>query len=184
MLDILKGFLPWILFFVLMGSNQTQMDIAIITAAITAVFLEIEFLKKGFILSWGTLIFFLFMTITVVIFRMDAIIQYASVLSHAVLASIAAVSLLVRKPFTIQYAKLEVDKVKWETLVFIRINYILTTIWLIIFLIGLVLSIVSLNVPSLDNWVFNAVTYLPSICGIWITSWFPGWYRSKGMSRG
>lgn len=57
--NIIQNFLPWILFFILAGSTQQQLNIAIIIAATTSIVFEYKALKKGFILSWGTLIFFI-----------------------------------------------------------------------------------------------------------------------------
>lgn len=134
--DVIKSFLPWILYFILVDQKQQQLDIAIIIAAITSIIFEFKGLKKGFILSWGTLIFFIFMFISVIILRNQYIIKYAWIFSNGALALIAWISILIHKPFTIQYAKEKVSKDKWEHPLFLRINYLLTTVWGLIFSIA------------------------------------------------
>lgn len=40
--DIIQSFLPWILYFVLMGHTQAQLDIAITVAVISSILFEIK----------------------------------------------------------------------------------------------------------------------------------------------
>jgi hypothetical protein len=49
--EIIQSFLPWILFFILTGHIQQQLEIAIVMAAIISIFFEFKGLKKGYILS-------------------------------------------------------------------------------------------------------------------------------------
>ena len=80
--DILQSFLPWILYFILMGHTQQQLDLAIIVSAITSIVFEFNGLRKGFILSWGTLIFFVFMFIAVILFRSQWVVKYSWIFSE------------------------------------------------------------------------------------------------------
>lgn len=170
--------LPWILFFTLSGHTQQQMDIAISVAAITSIAFEFKGLKKGFVLSWGTLLFFIFMFITVVIGKNQYISQYSWIFSNGALAIIAWASILIRKPFTIQYAKERVPRDKWNQPLFIKINYVLTAVWGLIFLMNIGLHVLSLYYPSFNRF-YGFVSYMPSIFGILFTLWFPNWYKEK-----
>ena len=177
--EIIQGFLPWILFFILAGSTQQQLDIAIIVAAITSIIFEYKGLKKGFILSWGTLIFFIFMVTAVTLFQNQWVSKFYWIFSNGALATIAWVSILIRKPFTIQYAKEQVSQDKWLHPLFLKINYLLTAVWGLIFLTGIGLHILRLFEPSFNGWIYEITSYLPSIFGIWFTTWFPNWYKDK-----
>src|SRR5258708_4145400 len=134
--EILKSFLPWILFFILIGHSEEKLDVAIIAATIASILCDFNRLKHGFILSWGTFFFFIFMLVAVVIFKSQWIARYSEFFSNGALAAIAWISILVRKPFTIQYAKEIVSSDKWQHPLFIKINYMLTSAWGILFLIG------------------------------------------------
>lgn len=180
--DIIQSFLPWILYFALVGQTQQQLDTAVITAAITAIFFELKGLKKGFILSWGTLAFFIFMLITVVIMKNAWIAQYSWIFSNGALALIAWISILVRQPFTIQYAKEQVSADKWQHPIFLKINYLLTMVWGVIFLIHIFLHIIKIYYPLFNGWLFECISYIPSIFGIWFTVWFPKWYKSRATA--
>lgn len=106
LINIIQSFLPWILYFSLLGSEQSQVSMAVIVAAVASILFEFKSLKKGFVLSWGTLVFFMFMIVAVVILKNQTVLKYAWIISHAGLAIIALVSILLRKPFTIQYGVL------------------------------------------------------------------------------
>src|SRR5215472_17800348 len=53
----------------------------------------------------------------------------------ASLLAISIASLVARQPFTLQYAREEVDPVFWEDPVFIRANYIIAIVWALAFLV-------------------------------------------------
>lgn len=180
---ILKNFLPWILYFVLIGHTQEQLTTAIIVAAISSIILERKELKKGFILSWGTCIFFIFMLITVVLFKNNWVAMHAWIFSNGTLALIAWVSILLRRPFTMQYAKEKISKDKWQHPLFIKINYILTTVWGICFCLSTALHVLKIYYPLMSVWVYETVAYAPIIFAIWFTTWFPNWYRDKQREK-
>src|SRR5579862_7396000 len=165
--EILQSFLPWILFFVLTGHTQQRLDIAITVAAITSIIFEINALKKGFVLSWGTLIFFIFMTISVILFKNQWVTKYSWIFSNGALALIAWISIFIRKPFTIQYAKEQVSKDKWQHPLFLKINYLLTIAWGIVFLLGIGLHLVKFYEPTFNGWLYEIISYIPSVFGIW-----------------
>ena len=66
------------------------------------------------------------------------------ILSNAVLAGIAWLSLLIKKPFTLQYAREQVAPTRWRHPIFIKINNILTISWAIIFPISTIIHLVNL----------------------------------------
>lgn len=179
MKNIIQGFLPWILFFILAGKSQMQLDIAIITAAIAFLIFERRGLRKGFILSWGSLAFFGFMFITVILMENQWVVQHAWIISNGSLFLIAFISILVRKPFTLQYAREQVSSDKWQHPLFIKINYILTWVWALSFLFSLILNVSKLYNPLFNLWIYESLSYAATIFAIWFTAWFPEWYKER-----
>lgn len=179
--SLIRSFLPWILYFIIVGPSQKQHDIAVCVAAFTSIAFEMPNLKKGFVLSWGTLIFFVFLLITSVIFRNAFITKYEWVLSNGMLALITFFSILIKKPFTIQYAKEEVAQEYWSSPLFIKINYLLSAMWGLSFLVCLSLNIIHITVPAFTGWPYEVSTYVPTIFAAWFTSWFPDWYKTRVM---
>lgn len=181
--NIIKSFLPWILFSILNGSSQHQLDTAIIVAFATTLWIEIPALKKGFILSWGTMAFFTFMFIAVILFKNPWIAKHAWIFSNGTLALIAWSSILVRQPFTIQYAKEQVPQEHWQSPLFIKINYILTAVWGICFLFATFLNILQVYYPTFDGWVYQSLTNGATIFAIWFTAWYPKWAQKSNQVK-
>lgn len=177
--EFIQSFLPWILFFAFAGGSQGQLEIAIALAVICSVVFEYKALKKRFVLSWGTLVFFILIFIAVVLFKNYWIAKYIWLLSNGALAIIVWLSILLRKPFTIQYAKEQVPQDKWQHPLFYKINYLISGVWGITFLIYEGLNIIRVYQPSLNGWVYEIATYLPSVFAVWITTWFPDWYKER-----
>jgi len=183
MLDLLKGFLPWIVYFVLASHSQEKLAIATIAACFVFMIFEVNYLYKGFILSWGTFLFFLFMLIFNVILRIQWIAEHAWVISNGSLAVLAWFSLMIGSPFTAQYAREQVDKQYWNSIVFIRINQYLTAIWGSIFLFCALLDLLKIYLPTTQNWIYDVSTDLATIIGAWVTSWFPEWYKKRAIKN-
>ena len=183
MQDIIKSFLPWILYFIIAGKTQASIDTAIVVAAITSIMGELDYLKQGFILSWGTLIFFVFMFIAVVLFNNQWVIKFAWIFSNGTLALIAVVSIIFRRPFTLQYAKQQVPADKWQHPLFIKINYILSSVWGLCFLFNVFLQLIKIYYPAFSAWIYEALSYLSILFAMWFTSWFPKWYREKSPKK-
>lgn len=177
MFDLLKGFLPWIVFLVLSGHSEEKLVIAIIAACIVFFIFQLHDLFKGFILCWGTFLFFMFMLISVVILGNRWVAIHTGVIANSTLAIVAWFSLLIGKPFTEQYAKEKVEKNLWNSVTFIRTNRYLTLIWGTIFLFCVLLSVLQLYFPTHKQWVYEVISDTVTMGGIWITLRFPKWYR-------
>ena len=181
MKDIIQSFLPWILYFILIGPSQQQLTTAIIVA--TAVFLFFGFreLRKGFILSWGSLFFFVFMFIAIVIIKNTWVAGHAWIFSNGTLALIAWISLFIGQPFTLQYAKEMVLADRWQHPIFIRINQILTAMWGSIFLFSVGVHVLRIYYPAWPSWLYEVLSDGATVMGVWFTTWFPSWYRKRKL---
>jgi hypothetical protein len=92
---------------------------------------------------------------------------------------IALGSILVRKPFTLQYA---VESVPAEIAAmpgFLRVNYIITAAWTAAALLMMVANIVLLYVPGLPIWLSLAVAFAARNSAIYFTKWYPPYRRIK-----
>ena len=86
-------------------------------------------LVRGFILPWGSVILFAFLAVNG-LFDFVKISPIGSFrLINSALAVIVIFSLLIGKPFTLQYAREEVDSKYWHNTIFLKINWILSGIW-------------------------------------------------------
>lgn len=107
--DIFKSFIPWMIF-IFLAKYVSHLNVMIISLAAMIVF-DFKNLKKGFILSWGTLIFLIFILLTILYLKNDLLDHYSWFISNGFLCLISFTSMLIRKPFTIQYAREYIPKI-------------------------------------------------------------------------
>lgn len=153
MFELFLGFLPWILF---LNINSTALSLMV---ALIAYFKQ---LKQNFFFAWGGIVFFLmywllenFMTLS-----SDKII-----LESLGLVVIIVLSLLLKKPFTLDYARLFTPKIAWKFPEFIQINQRISTVWAILF---------GLSAMSNSLFVMNAMF----VIGFIFSLFFPDVYKN------
>jgi hypothetical protein len=92
---------------------------------------------------------------------------------------IVLVSIGMRRPFTLQYAREQVSREFWDSPEFTRTNYILTAAWAGAFAVMVAADLAMLYVPALPRWVSIAATVL-AIYGAYR---FTAWYPERGGTR-
>lgn len=88
-------------------------------------------------------------------------------------------SMLVRRPFTLQYA---VEAVPAETAAmpgFVTANYIITGAWALAALLMTAANIMMLYFPGLPVWSGLAVAFAARNCAIYFTKWYPEYCQIK-----
>ncbi len=98
---------------------------------------------------------------------------YSDNISLAV-ATVALFSILVKKPFTLIYAKRQVDQNKWSSIYFIKLNLILSAMWVVIFFCEYFIG------TLLNNTNGDIINVALIIIGYYISSKYPKYYlRNK-----
>src|SRR6516162_3076785 len=93
--------------------------------------------------------------------------------------TIAAGSMLIRFPFTLQYA---LESVPAETAAmpgFLRANYIITSVWTLAALLMTLSNMAVLYVPGLPIWLSLAVAVAARNSAVMFTKWYPQYRRLK-----
>ncbi len=183
MIKILFGFLPWVIYFILIGHSAEQNTIAVIAALISLLVVDFRALRKKFILSWASLIFFVFLLVSTVIFKNTWINNHANILSNIALTSIIWFSLMIGKPFTLQYVREQVPPSVWQTKGFIRVNQIITIVWGGALLISTILVALHLYFMNFTGWGYQIISYAPIIGAILFTQRFPDWWRQRAIKK-
>jgi pimeloyl-ACP methyl ester carboxylesterase len=127
--NFILGFLPWVLFFSFNGWGKYGLEIGTISAVGSIVFLDFKAIKKKYVLSWGTLLFFIFMLVFGVFMHHPWVIKNAYWFSTLVLAGIMLFSILIKKPFSIVYARENCPKEYWDSPIFFEVNIIISLCW-------------------------------------------------------
>lgn len=182
--SILKSLLPWILFFTLFGHSEGSKEMAAAIALLSHVFFNYQALRKRFVLDIGALVFFLLFLLNVFIFKYTIITDNGYLISNCALALIAWISLIIRKPFTLQYARLQVALEVTASLLFRVVNDIITAIWATLFTLMALPNILELYDPvNYATEINMGVSILLLLMGIWVTTKFPNWFADKMIAR-
>jgi len=152
----LVGFMPWIAFWVL-GSGES-FELGAIVGLVASLLVSLpEILHRRLkILDGGTLGFFVVIAVMGITADSAWFERFANPISNGALAAITLVSILVGKPFTLQYARESVPEQYWNAPAFIRANYVITWVWFAAFAVQTVSTLVVVLWPVnriLFRWV-------------------------------
>jgi hypothetical protein len=93
--------------------------------------------------------------------------------------TIALLSIAIRLPFTLQYARESVDHETTLLPGFMRANYIITWAWTGAIVLMLIADIMMIYLPSLPLWIGLAVAFAARNSAVYFTKWYPRYRRAK-----
>jgi len=93
--------------------------------------------------------------------------------------AIALLSLAIRYPFTLQYAREVVDAQTAALPGFLRANYIITAVWTTAFLLMLMANVLMIYLPGLPLWSGLAIAFAARNTAVYFTKWYPNYRRAK-----
>jgi uncharacterized membrane protein len=179
MLQMVIGFLPWIILAVL--GNQWFEPALLLALAAAAVTTVRQFLSGSpKILDTVTFAFFVFVTVGVIGFGWTVLGTYMTLLVNVTLTAIAWGSLLAGTPFTIQYAREQVPQEFWRSPLFIRINQVITAVWGLAFFLSALVSLYR-HVTGDTDLAAQYAWILFLVGAALFTAYFPGWYRARAL---
>lgn len=173
--QVIFSFLPFISLSVLSGFS----DISVIFSLTVSIFLSLfsyKTLLKGFIIDWGILIFLLLSLIINLIYPTKWFEANYSDLSSIFLSLTTFFSILINKPFTMQYAKAQVDKKYWTSPLFLKINKVISLGFAFFFLLTPILIFTFEHLFKTSHLMASIFSYCAS--GSFIL-FFPKWVVSK-----
>jgi len=181
---LILAFSPWILFAIITsGHTLLRLKVAVIVSFITVVILGLTKIHRGLIL-WAGVIFFTFNLIAVVIMNNAWVAKHMGILASGTLAIAAWLSILIRHPFTLAYARASVESKEWGSPVFIRTGYIMTGFWGIIFLANLLVNITKLYCSGIAGWIYEFMQYGFLLIGMLFTVYYPKLHiKRQGMKK-
>jgi hypothetical protein len=99
--------------------------------------------------------------------------------------AIALVSIAMKFPFTLQYAREQMDAAITEEPSFLRINYILSWTWVAAFVLMLIADILMIYFPALPLWIGLVAIYAARNAAITFTKWYTNrWITKTRMGEG
>lgn len=97
------------------------------------------------------------------------------------LFAIAAVSLAIRQPFTLQYARERVPEPIWALPVFYTTNRAITLVWAIAFALHVAADAAAEYVPAIPVWIDVAAVVGALAAAVWFSNWYPEIVRRRFM---
>ena len=168
-INLLLSFAPWIAFLILAGHSILRLDFALIVAAVLVVVMAITGLHRGAVL-WAGYLFFGAAMIFVVLLKNMWFISHLGILANGTLFSSAFLGMMLGKPFTEDYARVETSREIWETAAFVRACYTTTSVWSLIFLANLASSIIAFYNHGIPGCYFTVFNYSMLVAGVVYTS--------------
>jgi hypothetical protein len=86
---------------------------------------------------------------------------------------IVLISLLLRKPFTLQYARETVPAEFWNSREFVQTNYVITGVWALAFGVLVIADLILLYLPDVPPRVGIIATIAALVAAIKFTAWYP-----------
>jgi hypothetical protein len=172
-LRFLTTFSPWIL----CGLISAFFPSFSILSPLLFILLTFSKLRRGFLLEWSSLFFFLAKFFNDHIFKNSWIDENLSILSPLFFVLVTIVSLLARQPFTQQYARLEAEEKLWNHPRFIRVNTIMTSGFGAIFLAVTLANLYRHFHPGvIQAWMVWGPAFAMKIL---LVKAFPPWYKKR-----
>jgi hypothetical protein len=183
-MSILLGLTPFIAFFVLMRLSTPLIALAAATI-ISAVLMGRGAMRGGGvkILELGSLLLFGALTLYTLAAHPDWSIAGVRLAVDGGLALIVLISIAIRQPFTMQYAKEQVPAEFWRHPIFIRTNDLISGVWLLDFAVSAACDAAAIYLPSVPVGVLVAISVAALVGAIWFTAWYPAQVR-KRIPRG
>jgi hypothetical protein len=93
--------------------------------------------------------------------------------------AITLLSLAIRLPYTLQYAREAVDPEVTLLPGFLRANYIITWAWTAACVLMLVANLLMIYLPSLPMWLGLAIAFAARNSAVYFTRWYPHYCRTR-----
>lgn len=93
-------------------------------------------------------------------------------------------SLAIRRPFTLQYAREMTDPEIARLPGFVTVNSVITGVWVFAFLLMVSANLLLLNWPSLPLWSGLVIAFAIRNPAIYFSRWYPDYHRRKLTATG
>jgi hypothetical protein len=150
-MSILFGFTPFIAF--MLVERLLNVTFGLSAGALVASALVIRNRRAPKILEIGTLIVFVALTIYVAVSGAKPSVIALRLCVDVGLLCVVLVSMFVRRPFTMQYAREQVPEAYWNTPQFLHVNYVITAAWACAFAVMVSAEAALIALPQLPAFL-------------------------------
>jgi hypothetical protein len=175
----LVGLSPWILYSLVEGKNRLELSAAV-ALGLAVIILSLNWIRGGTpkLLEYADVVYFAGLAVLVAFASPGTrnwLELWGGEVANVAVFAIAFGSVVLRMPFTLQYAREDVAEELWHEPEFLRINYLITWVWVVAFAIeaasGYVGDAVLHNANNI--WTGWVIQTLPLIIAGQFTIWYP-----------
>jgi hypothetical protein len=177
-LKLIIAFAPWLAFLFIAHDSLFRLKLGLTVALVLSIGMGLARLHRGVIL-WVGLTFFSCATLAVNVFNNMWAVKYMGIIASGTLAVSTWLTLIFRKPFTMDYAKEHTEPSLWNSPMFIRTNMMLTAAWGTTFTINAILAWGKMEHFILSESVYEIISYTLMLGTAGFTSWYPGHIRQQ-----
>lgn len=123
------------------------------------------------------LVFFSFGMLIVFVFQDMWTVRHMGVLASGALALGSWLSVVLLRPFTLDYAKEHTDPSLWNDPVFMRTNMLLTSLWAAVFSLNALLAWGKMSQFMLGEVTYEIASYALLVGMAFFTNWYPAHVR-------
>ena len=181
---ILVALLPWLIFFAFADGTPAGLLFSSVGALICLFVFNLSAIRKFFLFAWVSLFFFLLMFVAHYFGPEFILVRYSLFVATLALAIFVFVGLMVRRPFTLSYAKIQAPKVFWNHPIFIQVNYWLAAVWGLAFLFYAVVILLFTFGFGTKLWMVEILPTAALVFAIGFMIIFPDIYKSKFIKKG
>lgn len=177
-LKLLLAFLPWLAFLVIAHGSLFRLKLGLVVALVLSVVMGLARLHRGVIL-WAGLLFFIYATCAVVLLENMWTVQHMGILANGMLAASTWLTVVLKRPFTLEYAREHVDPSRWNDPLFIRTNYLITSVWGLCFVANTVLAWAKMKQLAMPELAYEVLSYVLLVGAALFSSWYPKHVRER-----
>lgn len=182
-MNIVASFAPFIIFSILNGSVSLPLALGI--SAVISAALIIRSVMRGAslkILEVGSVVLFAGLAVYSGLFDAHVSLMAVKLCVNIGLLAIVLVSIVIGTPFTVQYAKAQVPREHWNSPGFLRVNYVMSAVWGLSFLLTALADLGEMYFASSTGALDTAVVIGSMIGAMKFTAWYPDWVQKQKMA--
>lgn len=177
-LKLIIAFAPWLAFLLIAHDSLFRLKLGLLTALVLSIAMGLARLHRGIIL-WVGLAFFSCATLAVNVFNNMGAVKYMGIIASGTLAISTWLTLITKRPFTMEYAKEHTEPSLWNSPIFVRTNMLLTAAWGTTFTINALLAWGKMEHFFLTESAYEIISYTLMLGTAGFTTWYPGHIRQK-----
>ena len=164
----------------LSGHTLISLERSILISLSASLIFSFKELRKGFILQWGTLLFFMACAITVNFVHLMFIVKNMGIISNGFFACLIWGTIFIEKPFTLQYAKADLPKERWNDQALIRSCQFIAIVWALLLTFSTLVAYFRILNPALySDWIYFDISIGVILGGTIFTSWYKKYKRNQ-----